>query len=125
VEPHSSGPGARRAGASLRQGRAVSVHPLLRAVGRQRHRRLGRLTRRLLDNAMAESFSLYKWELIHRKGLWRGLDDVDFAALGYLDWFNHWRLHGEITEDNSYVTPAEFEATYYRQTEAALEAVTQ
>ena len=36
--------------------------------------------------------------------------------MGYIDWFNHRRLHGEITEDNGYVTPAEFEAAYYRQT---------
>ena len=55
----------------------------------------------------------------------RRLDDIEFATLGYIDWFNHRRLHGEITEDNSYVTPAEFEAIYYRQTQAALEAVTQ
>ena len=69
------------------------------------------------DNAMAEAFnSLYKWELIYPQGPWRGLDDVEFATLGYIDWFNHRRLHGEITDDNSYVTPAEFEATYYRQT---------
>ncbi len=78
------------------------------------------------DNAMAESFNgLYKWELIYPKGPWKGLDDVEFATLGYIDWFNHRRLHGEITEDNSYVTPAEFEAVYYRQTGAALEVVTQ
>jgi len=78
------------------------------------------------DNAMAEAFnSLYKWELIYPQGPWRGLDDVEFATLGYIDWFNHRRLHGEITDDNAYVTPAEFEATYYRQAEPALEAVTQ
>ena len=78
------------------------------------------------DNAMAEAFnSLYKWELIYPQGPWRGLDDVEFATLGYIDWFNHRRLHGEITDDNSYVTPAEFEAAYYRQTAPALEAVTQ
>jgi|HubBroStandDraft_3_1064219.scaffolds.fasta_scaffold1032066_1 hypothetical protein len=75
---------------------------------------------------MAEAFnSLYKWELIYPQGPWRGLDDVEFATLGYIDWFNHRRLHGEITDDNSYVTPAEFEATYYRQAAPALEAVTQ
>ena len=74
---------------------------------------------------MAESFNgLYKWELIYPKGPSRGLDDVEFATLGYIDWFNHRRLHGEITEDNSYVTPAEFEAIYYRQSQPALEAVT-
>jgi putative transposase len=78
------------------------------------------------DNAMAEAFnSLYKWELIYPKGPWTGLDDVEFATMGYIDWFNHRRLHGEITDDTSYVTPAEFEAVYYRQTAPALEAVTQ
>jgi putative transposase len=78
------------------------------------------------DNAMAESFhSLYKWELIYPQGPWRGLDDVEFATLGYLDWFNHHRLHGEITDDNSYVAPAEFEAAYYREEVPAVEAVTQ
>ncbi len=77
-------------------------------------------------NAMAEAFnSLYKWELIYPQGPWRGLDDVEFATLGYIDWFSHRRLHGEITEDNSYVTPAEFEATYYRQMQPATEAATQ
>ncbi len=75
---------------------------------------------------MAEAFnSLYKWELIYPQGPWRGLDDVEYATLGYIDWFNHRRLHGEITEDNSYVTPAEFEATYYRQMQPAGEAATQ
>ena len=52
------------------------------------------------DNALAESFNgLYKWELIHRQGPWRGLDDVEFATMTYVDWFNHHRLHGEITTD--------------------------
>jgi putative transposase len=78
------------------------------------------------DNAMAEAFnSLYKWELIYPQGPWTGLEDVEFATLGYIDWFNHRRLHGEITDDNTYITPAEFEALYYRQEEAVLEAVTQ
>ena len=78
------------------------------------------------DNAMAESFNgLYKWELIYRQGPWRGLDDVEFATMTYVDWFNHRRLHGEITDDASYTTPAEAEAAYYRQTTTATEAVTQ
>ncbi len=68
------------------------------------------------DNAMAEAFnSLYKWELIYPQGPWRGLDDVEFATLGYIDWFNHRRLHGQITDDNTHMTPAEFEAVYYRR----------
>jgi len=78
------------------------------------------------DNALAESFNgLYKWELIYRQGPWRGLDDVEFATMTYVDWFNHRRLHGEITDDPSYTTPAEFEAVRYRQTQPAPEAVTQ
>ena len=65
---------------------------------------------------MAESFNgLYKWELIYRQGPWRGLDDVEFATMTYVDWFNHRRLHGEITDDATYTTPAEAEAAYYRQ----------
>jgi putative transposase len=78
------------------------------------------------DNALAESFNgLYKWELIYRQGPWRGLDDVEFATMTYVDWFNHQRLHGEITNDASYTTPAESEANYYSQNPTALEAVTQ
>ena len=78
------------------------------------------------DKALAESFNgLYKWELIHRQGPWCGIDDVEFATMTYVDWFNHRRLHGEITPDASYTTPAEAEAAYYRQTTAAIEAGTQ
>ena len=62
------------------------------------------------DNALAESFhGLYEAELIHKQGLWRGLDDVEFETLGYVDWFNQRRLHGEI----GMVPPAEFEAAHY------------
>ena len=77
------------------------------------------------DNALAESFNgLYKWELIYRQGPWRGLEDVEFATLTYIDWFNHHRLHGEITTDASYTTPAEFETVYYRPTEPAIKSGT-
>lgn len=65
------------------------------------------------DNAMAESFNgLFKWELIYPKGLWSGLEDVEFATLSYVDWFNHRRLHGEITDGPGYTTPAGFEAEW-------------
>jgi putative transposase len=73
------------------------------------------------DNALAESFNgLYKTELIRRRGPWRGLDDVEFATLEYIDWFNHRRLHGEI----GMIPPAELERAHYRQTPAT-EPVTQ
>ena len=78
------------------------------------------------DNAMAESFNgLYKWELIYRQGPWRGLDDVEFATMTYLDWFNHRRLHGQISTDAGFSTPAEAETDYYRHNTQALEANTQ
>ena len=78
------------------------------------------------DNALAESFNgLYKWELIYRQGPWRGIDDVEFATMTYIDWFNHRRLHGTITPAAGYTTPAAHEAAYYRQTTPAPEPVTQ
>jgi putative transposase len=78
------------------------------------------------DNALAESFNgLYKWELIYRQGPWRGIDDVEFATMTYVDWFNNRRLHGTITDAPGYTTPAAFEADYYRQHTPALEPVTQ
>ncbi len=78
------------------------------------------------DNALAESFNgLYKWELIHRQGPWNGLEDVEFATMTYLDWFNHRRLHGAITDHPGYTTPAAHEAAYYRQDHPAPEPITQ
>jgi putative transposase len=74
------------------------------------------------DNALAESFNgLYKTELIRHCGPWRGLEDVEYATLEYVDWFNHRRLHGEL----GMLTPAEFEAAYYHQAEPALLASSQ
>ena len=64
------------------------------------------------DNALAESFNgLYKTELIHRRGPWKNADDIEWATLIYIDWFNNRRLHGEI----GMVPPAELEATFYAQ----------
>jgi putative transposase len=78
------------------------------------------------DNALVESFNgLYKWELIYQRGPWRGLDDVEFATLEYVEWFNNRRLHSAITDDASYTTPAEHEVAYYRQMTPALEPTTQ
>lgn len=76
--------------------------------------------------AIAESFNrLYKWQLIYPQGPWRGPDDVEFATMSYVNWFNHRRLHGQLTDDASYITPAELEAAYYSHNPMALEAVTQ
>src|SRR5919202_6533753 len=74
------------------------------------------------DNALAESFNgLYKAELIRRAGPWRGLDDVQYATLEYVDWFHHRRLHGEL----GMRPPAEFEACQAGQTMPRLLAASQ
>ena len=67
------------------------------------------------DTALAESFNgLYKTELVYHEGPWKSADDVEWATLAYIHWFNNRRLHGEI----GMVPPAEFEQSYYRQVRA-------
>ena len=62
------------------------------------------------DNALAETvIGLFKTEVIHRNGPWRGFDDVEFATLEWVWWFNHQRL----LEPLGYVPPAEFEVQYH------------
>jgi putative transposase len=64
------------------------------------------------DNALAETIiGLYKAELIRRRGPWRGLDEVEYATLEWVDWFNHRRL----LEPIGHVPPAEFEAAYHQR----------
>jgi len=63
------------------------------------------------DNALAETvIGLYKAEVIRRRGPWRNIDEVEYATLEWVDWFNRRRLLGPL----GYVPPAEFEAAYYR-----------
>jgi len=62
------------------------------------------------DNAMAESVNgLYKTELVRKQGPWRGLEDLEFATLKWVDWYNHQRLFSAL----GYVPPAEYEANHY------------
>ncbi len=72
------------------------------------------------DNALAETvIGLFKTEVIWRRGPWRTFDDVEFATLEWVDWFNHRRL----LEPLGYLPPAEFEAAYYcGQNAPAIEA---
>ena len=66
------------------------------------------------DNALAETIiGLFKAEVIRRNGPWRNLDEVEFATLVWVDWFNHRRLLSSIGD----VPPAEFEAMYYEAQE--------
>ncbi len=64
------------------------------------------------DNALAETIiGLFKTEVIHRDGPWRGPDDVEMATLEWVSWFNTIRL----LEPLGYLPPAEFEAQYLQQ----------
>jgi putative transposase len=67
------------------------------------------------DNALAETIiGLYKTEVIRRNGPWRNIEEVEFATLEWVDWFNNRRLLGSIGD----IPPAEFEAVYYEILEA-------
>ena len=64
------------------------------------------------DNALAETiFGLFKTEVIHRCGPWRNADEVEYAVLEWVDWFNNRRL----LEPLGYVAPAAFEKAYHHQ----------
>jgi putative transposase len=64
------------------------------------------------DNALAETIiGLYKTELIRQRGPWRMIDEVEYATLEWVDWFNNRRLFQPIGD----VPPAEYEMAYYRQ----------
>ncbi len=75
------------------------------------------------DNARAESvIGLFKTEVIRRRGPWRALEDVEFATLEWVWWFNHHRL----LEPIGYIPPVEHEEAYYRrqQNHTAVAALT-
>ena len=36
----------------------------------------------------------YKNEVIHHQGSWRGISNVEYATLEWIDWFNRRRLVG-------------------------------
>jgi transposase InsO family protein len=57
---------------------------------------------------------LYKTEVIRCNGPWRNIEEVEFATLEWVDWFNDRRLLEPIGN----IPPAEFEAVYYANSEA-------
>ena len=64
------------------------------------------------DNALAESIiGLYKTEKIWLQGPWRNIDEVEYATLEWVDWYNNRRLLEPIGN----IPPVEFEAAYYEQ----------
>jgi transposase InsO family protein len=71
------------------------------------------------DNALAETIiGLYKAEVIDCRGPWRGLDDVEYATLEWVDWFNNRRLLTSIGN----IPPAELEKMYNVQHEESATA---
>jgi transposase InsO family protein len=67
------------------------------------------------DNALAETIiGLYKTEIIRRNGPWRNIEEVEFATLEWVDWFNNRRLFEPIGN----IPPVEFESLYYERQEA-------
>ena len=73
------------------------------------------------DNALAETINgLYKTEVIHnpKRGPWKTLDDVEYATLEWVDWFNNRRLLEPIGN----IPPTEFETQYYERLEGSAKA---
>jgi transposase InsO family protein len=72
------------------------------------------------DNALAETiFGLFKAEVIWPNGPWRSLEEVEFATLEWVDWFNNRRLLEPIGD----IPPAEFEEMYYERREGSTMSV--
>ena len=66
------------------------------------------------DNALAETINgLYKAEVIWRQGPWKNIEQVEYATLEWVDWFNNRRLLEPIGN----IPPAEYEMMYYQQIE--------
>jgi transposase InsO family protein len=68
------------------------------------------------DNALAESvIGLRKAEVVRHQGPWKGHEEVEFATLEWVDWFNNTRL----LEPIGYVTPTKLEEAFHAQVAAA------
>jgi transposase InsO family protein len=65
------------------------------------------------DNALMESIiGLFKTECVSttvfHDGPYKTLADIEYATAGWVDWYNHRRLHGTL----GMITPVEFEQTH-------------
>jgi putative transposase len=73
---------------------------------------LKRHSEKSASNEMAETIiGLFKTEVIWRSGPWKNIDEVEYATLEWVDWFNNRRLLEPIGD----IPPAEFEQAYYDQ----------
>ncbi|WP_405162070.1 IS3 family transposase [Nocardia sp. NBC_01499] len=79
------------------------------------------------DNALAEStIGLFKTEALARDspfltGPLRALDDVEYATMEWVDWYNNQRLHSLL----GHIPPVEYEAAYYAQQQPSQPVMTQ
>ncbi|WP_040697937.1 integrase core domain-containing protein, partial [Nocardia vinacea] len=79
------------------------------------------------DNALAEStIGLFKTEALARDspfltGPLRSLDDVEYATMEWVDWYNNRRLHSLL----GHVPPAEYETAYYAEQQPSQPVMTQ
>jgi len=69
------------------------------------------------DNALMETIiGLYKTECIasgvFHSGPYKTIADIEYATAGWVDWYNHRRLHGSL----GMFTPAEYEQAHYAST---------
>ncbi|SJN09807.1 Mobile element protein [Leucobacter sp. 7(1)] len=67
------------------------------------------------DNALMETINgLYKAECVRttifHDGPFKTIADVEYATAGWVDWYNHRRLHGSLGMSS----PVEYEAAYYK-----------
>jgi putative transposase len=66
------------------------------------------------DNGLMESIiGLFKTECIattvFRDGPCKTIADIEYATAGWVDWYNHRRLHGTL----GMITPTEYEQNHY------------
>jgi transposase InsO family protein len=79
------------------------------------------------DNALAEStIGLYKTEAVAAGGPFltgppRTVDDVEYATVEWVDWYNNRRLHSLL----GHVPPEEYETAYYAQDQPSQPVTTQ
>ena len=64
-----------------------------------------------VQNVVTQSSGLYEAEVIRRRGPWRSLEDVEYATLEWIEWYNNRRLFGAIGN----IPPTEFEERHYQE----------
>jgi transposase InsO family protein len=93
----------------------VSPDPLPGGLGRSGHRAVGRQRGGLVRQYPGGDDLRAPQERIDSpaRGPWRTLEEVEFAALEWIDWFNNRRIFGALGN----IPPAESEALYDRRQE--------